>query len=60
MREAREMVSKRHGTLYADLLCRDNPMAVFRGEPLGEQEEGFALFDPKPFKERWYQRLLRF
>ncbi len=59
MREAREMVSKRHGTLYADLLCRDNPMAVFRGQSLGEQEEGVALFDPMPFKERWWERLFR-
>ncbi|HLI75663.1 MAG TPA: CpsB/CapC family capsule biosynthesis tyrosine phosphatase [Acidobacteriaceae bacterium] len=59
MRAAREIVSKRHGTLYADLLCRDNPMAVFKGRSLGEQEEGVELFDSKPFKERWYHRLFR-
>ena len=59
MRAARDIVTKRYGTLYADLLCRDNPMAVFRGQPLGEQEQGDILFDPQPFKERWWQRLLR-
>ena len=59
MREAREVVTKRHGVLYADLLCRDNPMAVFRGQTLGEQEDGVALYDVKPFRERWYQRLLK-
>ena len=59
MRKAREVISKQHGMLYADLLCRDNPMAVFRGQSLGEQEEGVALFDPRPFKERWWQRFFR-
>lgn len=59
MREARELVSKRHGALYADLLCRDNPMAVFQGHSLGEAEEGVELFDPKPFKQHWWQRLFR-
>ncbi len=59
MREAREIVSKRHGTLYADLLCRENPMAAFGGHSLGELDEGSDLYDPKPFKERWWQRLLR-
>ncbi len=58
MRAARELVGKRHSTLYADLLCRDNPMAVFQGQPLSEQEEATGLFDPKPFKEHWWQRLL--
>ncbi len=59
MREARELINKRHGTLYADLLCRDNPMAIFRGQSLGEQEEGVYPSDPQPFKQRWYQRLFR-
>jgi protein-tyrosine phosphatase len=59
MREAREVISKRYGAFYADLLCRDNPMAIFRGQPLGEQEEGVDLYEPRPFKERWYQRLFR-
>jgi protein-tyrosine phosphatase len=56
MREAREHISKRHGALYADLLCRENPMAVFRGQPLGEQEDGVDLYEPRPLKTRWYQR----
>ncbi len=59
MRQAREAISKRYGTFYADLLCRDNPMAVFRGQSLTEHEEGMDLGDPMPFKETWWQRLFR-
>ena len=59
MREAREIISKRYGAFYADLLCRENPMAVFGGHALGELDEGPDLYDPQPFKEHWWQRLLR-
>lgn len=59
MRKARELISKRHGTFYADLLCRDNPMAAFLGQPLGEQEEGVALLDPRPIKEPWWRTVFR-
>lgn len=58
MREARDIISKRHGALYADLLVRDNPMAVFQGLPLGEQEEGIELYDAQPLRQTWLQRLL--
>jgi protein-tyrosine phosphatase len=57
MRAAREIVSKRYGTLYADLLCRENPMAVFRGESLGETEEGFDFGEPRVMQQPWWQRL---
>ena len=59
MRQARDIVSKRYGAFYADLLCRDNPMAVFTGGALAEFDESTDLYDTKPFKERWWQRLLR-
>lgn len=59
MREAREIISKRYGTLYADLLCRENPMAVFEGHSLGELDEGVDLYDAQPLKQNWWQRLLR-
>ncbi len=59
MREARDVVSKRFGSLYADLLCRDNPMAVFQGQPLGELDEEVDLFHPKPLKQSWWDRLFR-
>lgn len=58
MREARDVVSKRHGTLYADLLCRENPMAVFQSRPLHEHDEDAGAFQPQPFKKSWWQRLL--
>ena len=59
MRAARELIAKRHGTLYADLLCRDNPMAVFEGRPLDALDETPDLFTPQPFKQTWRQRLFR-
>lgn len=58
MREARELVSKRHGAFYADLLCRENPMAAFQGRPLSEPEEEDAdQFRPRPLKRHWWRRL---
>lgn len=57
MREAYDIISRKYGTAYADLICTDNPRDVFNGEPLGEQEEGHDLYDPNPFKERWWERL---
>jgi protein-tyrosine phosphatase len=59
MREAHDIVGRKYGSNYADLICSDNPRDVFDGHPLGEQEEGLDLFDPNPFKEHWWQRLLR-
>lgn len=57
MRAARELISKRYGTLYADLLCRDNPMAAFQGRSIGEQEDGVSLYDAQPLKLSWWQNL---
>ena len=33
MREARDLVAKRYGDAYAQLLCNDNPLAAFEGRP---------------------------
>ena len=57
MREARELIAKRHGTLYADLLCRDNPMAVFRNQPLDALEETHELFEAQPWQQAWWQKV---
>jgi protein-tyrosine phosphatase len=59
MKAAREVVAKRYGTHYADLLCVDNPRAVFEGEPLGAQEEPKNLFEDTEEKKSLWKRLLR-
>lgn len=59
MRRARELVAKRHGSEYAELLCLHNPLAVFEGRALGEQEM-LGLDDEHEVKlPSWWQRLLR-
>jgi len=59
MRPAYDAVAKRYGATYADLLCIDNPRAVFNGEPLGPQEEPRNLFEDNEEKKSWWKRLLR-
>ncbi len=59
MRKAHDMVSRRCDPDYANLLCQHNPLAVFNGRPLGDQAEPANLYDANPFKEHWWQRLLR-
>lgn len=59
MRKARDLVAKRHGEGYADLICLHNPLAAFEGTPLGEQEM-LGLETEDDFKlPNWWQRLLR-
>jgi protein-tyrosine phosphatase len=57
MRAAREAVAKRYGSHYADLLCVDNPRAVFEGMPLGAQEEPRNLFEDHGEKRSLWKRL---
>jgi protein-tyrosine phosphatase len=59
MKAAYDAVSKRYGATYADLLCIDNPRAIFNGEPLGPQEEPRNLFEDIEEKKNWWKRLLR-
>lgn len=59
MREAFDAVAKRYGTDYARRLCVDNPLAVFEGRPLGEQDEPLNLFDDHgaSLGKSWWKRL---
>jgi protein-tyrosine phosphatase len=59
MRAARTLVAKRYGAKYADLLCVENPRAIFDGAALGEQEEPKNLFEDGEEKKSWWKRLLR-
>jgi protein-tyrosine phosphatase len=59
MKAAYDLVAKRYGATYADLLCIDNPRAVFNGEPLGPQDEPRNLFQDNEEKKSWWKRLLR-
>jgi protein-tyrosine phosphatase len=60
MREACHLVAKRYGADYAERLCTTNPLAVFEGRNLPEQDEPLHLYDDD---ERiglpWWKRLLR-
>ncbi len=59
MREAADLIAKRHGPEYAELICRSNPFAVFEGRPLPEQHM-LGLETEDEFRpESWWQRLLR-
>jgi protein-tyrosine phosphatase len=48
MRAACELVAKKYGEAYARRLCVENPLAVFEGRPMPQQEEPLKLFDQKP------------
>lgn len=59
MREAANLIAKRHGPEYAELICRSNPLAVFEGRPLGEHAM-LGLEEEDEFKPaNWWQRLMR-
>jgi protein-tyrosine phosphatase len=58
MREACNLVSKKYGAAYAQRLCVTNPLAVFNGTPLTEQEEPLHLYDDIDTGLRsWWKRV---
>jgi protein-tyrosine phosphatase len=60
MREARDRVAKRYGAEYAKRLSTTNPLAVFEGRPLPEQDEPLHLYDDEDrIDQPWWKRLLR-
>jgi protein-tyrosine phosphatase len=59
MSTARDIVAKRYSAAYADLLCTENPRAVFDATPLGPQQEPLHLFDDRDPSAPWWKRLLR-
>jgi protein-tyrosine phosphatase len=58
MREAFDLVAKKYGSDYAQLLCVSNPLAAFTGKPLQPQPEPLNLYEDLEEKN-WWQRLLR-
>jgi protein-tyrosine phosphatase len=56
MREAHALVAKKYGRDYADLLCIENPRAVFEGRPLGPQPEPARLYDDMEEKRSFLGR----
>ncbi len=59
MRQAADLIAKRYGPEYAELICRANPLAVFEGRPLAEHNM-LGLETEDEFKPpTWWQRLLR-
>ena len=56
MREAFELVAKKYGSDYAQLLCISNPRAAFSGEPMPQQLEPLNLYEDVKEKS-WWQRL---
>ena len=61
MRAACDLVAKRYGQNYANLLCTENPTNIFNGTPLGPQEEPRNLFEDAEDEasKPWWKRLLR-
>ncbi len=57
MREAFEIVAKKYGPDYANLLCVSNPLAAFMGKPLQPQLEPLNLYDEVKEKS-WWQRVM--
>lgn len=59
MREAADLIARRHGPEYAELICHSNPLAVFEGRSLIEQRM-LGLETEDQFKvASWWQRLMR-
>jgi len=60
MRAACELVAKRYGADYAELLCTGNPTAVFEDKPLPDQPEPLNLFDDyEAIDLPWWKRLFK-
>jgi protein-tyrosine phosphatase len=58
MREARDVVAKKYGSSYAELLSLHNPLAVFEGRILPEQPTPLHLFDDEEsIGIPWWERL---
>jgi protein-tyrosine phosphatase len=56
MRAAHDLVAKKYGVDFADRLCTKNPMAVFEGRPLPQQDEPLNLYEDDPsLNRRWWQ-----
>jgi protein-tyrosine phosphatase len=56
MRSAHALVAERYGADYADLLCSTNPMAVFQGREIPEQQEPLHLYSDD-LRSPWWKRL---
>jgi protein-tyrosine phosphatase len=56
MRAAHALVAKKYGAAYADLLCFQNPSAVFHGQPLPPQPEPARLYQVMEAKSGWWSR----
>jgi protein-tyrosine phosphatase len=59
MREAHDLVAKRYSAAYADMLCLQNPLSVFEGQTLGEQQMLGLEPEDQVKLPSWWQRLLR-
>jgi protein-tyrosine phosphatase len=59
MREAADLVARRYSPEYAELLCLTNPMAVFQGQPLPEQQRPLCLYDDELTGTPWWKRLFK-
>jgi len=59
MRQACQLIAHKYGAAYAHRLCTENPLAVFEGRPLGEQDEPLHLYDEfeQADQKSWLQRL---
>ena len=57
MRQAHAMVAERYGAEYADLICTGNPLDVFEGRELGEQEEPLHLYSDELAGQPWWKRI---
>jgi len=56
MRAAHDLVAKKYGAAYADRLCTTNPMAVYEGKTLPQQDEPLHLYEEDArLGRRWWQ-----
>ena len=57
MCEAHDLVAERYGGEYADRLCTVNPLAVFEGRDLPEQDEPLHLYGDEMAGQPWWKRI---
>jgi len=57
MCEAHDLVAERYGGEYADRLCTGNPLAVFEGRDLPEQDEPLHLYGDEMAGQPWWKRI---
>ncbi len=58
LRETYDLLAKRYGTEYADILCKSNPLCAFEGRPIPERIDLQGAEETDTTGRSWWRRLV--